>query len=542
MTCPFASIERELKAHFGYDNFRPFQQEVINSVLKGSDVFFLAPTGGGKSLCFQLPALLLKGKVSFVVSPLVALIEDQVNKLTALNIKAYSILSCQGKKHKETVFALLEEGHSEKLPSLIYVTPECVSTARFQKVLRFLYKNKKIGLFAVDEAHCISCWGHDFRPKYRELEVLKQLCSDIPILALTATATKMVMDDIITCLRMKQCIRFRQSFNRPNIFYQVVHEDKLSTNVMDDVKCFVTSFGNSSGIIYARQREVTENLCQKLNASGIKAGVYHAGKKASEKQKVLKDWLSNHLSIICCTIAFGMGIDKPDVRFVIHFNLPKSLENFYQESGRAGRDGLASYSRLYYSPSDFFSLQEMSRGKEHMPSAYLDKCSRGIEALYDFCNQSICRRKQLLKYFGETFSGCCDSCDICSSTYCGSPTQLHNHQNLYVTKQSDQSLVDSASNNRMGSCFCTASTLLAEERRTRPNYSEDKTRQRENSIATGIIHHEKHETNIPCKRKLLDNTTVKDEKQVRKQQTKKSVSKTPNINQKTLLRWLSETV
>ncbi|EME28770.1 Bloom syndrome protein [Galdieria sulphuraria] len=527
----FTRIENNLKKYFGYENFRPLQQEVITSVLEGKDVFFLAPTGGGKSLCFQLPALLLEGKVSFVISPLVALIEDQVNKLTALNIRAYSILSCQGKKHKERIFSLLEQSHKERLPSLIYLTPECVSTNRFQKLLKSLYRNKEIGLFAVDEAHCISCWGHDFRPKYRRLEILKQLCCDIPILALTATATKMVVDDIITCLGMKQCIQFRQSFNRPNIFYQVIHESQLSMNVMDDLKCFVSSFGNSSGIIYARQREVTEYLCQKLIASGIKAGVYHAGKKACEKQKTLKDWLSNDLSVICCTVAFGMGIDKPDVRFVIHFNLPKSLENFYQESGRAGRDGFPSCSRLYYSSSDFFSLQEMSRGKEYMPSTYLDKCSRGIEALYEFCNQPICRRKQLVKYFGETFSGICDSCDICFSKFCTMSPNSSVMNNL--PKETEASLGDPVSDNRLASTFCTAFQLLAEEGRAKPKYREDNIR------AIGIVDHgNHHETNTCHKRKISDDSMVRDEKQRR--QTK--MSKTQNINQKTLLRWFSETM
>eukprot|EP00871_Galdieria_phlegrea_P002652 jgi/Galph1/3388/GphlegSOOS_G2041.1 len=405
-------LYEELEKYFGHDSFRPLQKEVIESLLGGRDVFFLAPTGGGKSLCYQLPALMLKTKISFVVSPLIALIENQVEELTRKNMKAYSILSFQGKKYKERVFSLLEAGE-EPEAVLVYTTPETLSTERIQNTISSLYRRDKIGIFAVDEAHCISNWGHDFRPKYRKLKILKELCPKTPILALTATATKIVIDDIIGSLALKNFHCYRQSFNRPNIFYQVVDERCMHDNIMDDILTFIWPLRNCSGIIYARQRLETENIANRLVASGIQAAAYHAGKKVSEKQKVLKDWLSNNLQVICCTVAFGMGIDKPDVRFVIHFNLPKNLENFYQESGRAGRDGLPSCSRLYFSLADFSQLESISKGKEYMPSDYLQSCSNGLEGLLQYCKEENCRRRQLLRYFGDDFSGICDFCDLC---------------------------------------------------------------------------------------------------------------------------------
>lgn len=315
---------------------------------------------------------------------------------------------------------------------------------------------------------------------------------------------------------------------------------------MNDIIDYVSSFGNVSGIIYARQRDVTENLCEKLIASGIKAGVYHAGKKTSEKQKVLKDWLDDNIWIICCTVAFGMGIDKPDVRFVVHFNLPTSLENFYQESGRAGRDGLPSYSRLYFSLSDFLILQEMSRGKEHMPSTYLDKCSRGIEGLYEFCNQPVCRRKQLVKYFGEDLSQVCNSCDICSpvqDTICPA-FQLNSQSKRNLSKQVDESSTDTGSVTLLASNFCKASVLLAEERRAKPKYIvEDNATQTQVSREADWVHKDELKTNVSLefrKRKELDD--MKDKQPTERRQNQKLASKIQSTNEKTLLHWFSEAV
>jgi superfamily II DNA helicase RecQ len=313
---------------------------------------------------------------------------------------------------------------------------------------------------------------------------------------------------------------------------------------MDDMKLFISSFGNSSGIIYVRQREAAEKLCQELNAFDMKAGVYHAGKKTCEKQKVLKDWLSNSLRIICCTVAFGMGIDKPDVRFVIHFNLPTSLENFYQESGRAGRDGLPSCSRLYFFSSDFSLLQGMSRGKEHMPSTYLDKCSRGLEALYAFCNESICRRKQLVKYFGETLDSICDSCDICCSTEyntispASSNWKMNDQRESLLSKCSENPSLTGRCSDISFTTFCKASTLLAEGRKAERYEKDSPSEQRMSETVDCGASSSGH------KRPAVEVEIRKEDGKgrIRQRQTKNQVPKTQHSNQKTLSFWFSESV
>jgi ATP-dependent DNA helicase RecQ len=403
----------QLKQHFGFSSFRPLQEEIIRDVIAGKDVFALLPTGGGKSLCFQLPALIQPG-LTVVVSPLIALMKDQVDALQGNGIQATFLNSSIGAGEARERLAALHRGHYR----LLYVAPERLMMPGFLSDLT----KWNVRLFAVDEAHCISEWGHDFRPEYRELARLRSLFPAVPMLALTATATQRVRQDIIRLLDLHSPSVFVASFNRPNLSYKVIAKEDPSEQVLD----YVRRRPGESGIIYCQARKTTEMVADQLREHGIKARPYHAGLSANERQTHQDLFLKDEVRVICATIAFGMGIDKPNVRFVIHYDLPKNVEGYYQETGRAGRDNLPSECLLLFSPGDVVKL---SRFIDQKPSPDEQKVARAqLQQMVHYAECGSCRRIELLEYFGETFpQPNCDACDNCSApreTYDGTiPSQ-----------------------------------------------------------------------------------------------------------------------
>jgi ATP-dependent DNA helicase RecQ len=393
------SLESVLKTFFGYDSFRSQQKEIIESVLRKEDVIVLMPTGGGKSLCFQLPALCLPG-VTIVISPLIALMKDQVDSLNANGIPATSLTSAHTIEERKEIQQELLAGKYK----LLYIAPERLKNAYFREFLNKL----PVSLIAVDEAHCISDWGHDFRPEYRNLKELRQAYQDIPFIALTATATKPVLKDIETQLSLQKAGQFVTSFNRPNLSY-IVHE---KTNHFSKLLGYLKKHEGGSMIIYRFSRKGTESLAQDLQAEGYKVGAYHAGLSNEQRQKVQEAFINDDLQIMVATIAFGMGIDKPDIRLVVHYELPKSVEGYFQETGRAGRDGLPSECVLLYGPGDTFKHQyfinRITTNKERKQSA------SKLDDVVTYCEFPTCRRKYLLEYFGEIWDQeKCDGCDTC---------------------------------------------------------------------------------------------------------------------------------
>ncbi|TVZ21883.1 ATP-dependent DNA helicase RecQ [Dokdonia sp. Hel_I_63] len=384
-----------LKTHFGYDNFRPNQQEIIESVCRGDDALVIMPTGGGKSMCFQLPALALDG-VALVISPLIALMKDQVDALRANGIKAAYYNSTQPLEETQQVLADLQSGAID----LIYVAPESL------QVLDGALNAATISLIAIDEAHCISSWGHDFRPAYTQLGYLKRRFPQVPLIALTATADRSTQDDIADQLGISNAKKYVSSFDRPNLYLDVRPGQKRNDQILD----FLEEHPGESGIIYCLSRKSTESLAAKLQANGYKAAAYHAGMHAEQRSKVQEDFINDTTPIICATIAFGMGIDKSNVRWVIHYNMPKNLEGYYQEIGRAGRDGLPAHTLLFYSYADTLQLRQFIDGAKNADyqMAKLDRMQQYAEAL-------SCRRKVLINYFGEFLSEDCGNCDICNS-------------------------------------------------------------------------------------------------------------------------------
>ena len=384
-----------LKTHFGYDNFRPNQQEIIESICRGDDALVIMPTGGGRSMCFQLPALALEG-VALVISPLIALMKDQVDALRANGIKAAYYNSTQPLEETQQVLANLQSGSID----LIYVAPESL------QMLDGALNAATISLIAIDEAHCISSWGHDFRPAYTQLGYLKRRFPQAPLIALTATADRSTQDDIAQQLGIGNAKKYVSSFDRPNLYLDVRPGQKRNDQILD----FLDDHPSESGIIYCLSRKSTESLAAKLQANGYKAAAYHAGMHAEQRSKVQEDFINDTTPIICATIAFGMGIDKSNVRWVIHYNMPKNLEGYYQEIGRAGRDGLPAHTLLFYSYADTIQLRQFIDGAKNADyqTAKLDRMQQYAEAL-------SCRRKVLINYFGEFLSEDCGNCDICKN-------------------------------------------------------------------------------------------------------------------------------
>jgi ATP-dependent DNA helicase RecQ len=400
-----SELLQQLHDNFGFDAFKGPQEAIIQSLLSGRDTFVIMPTGGGKSLCYQLPAMVSEG-VAIIVSPLIALMKNQVDLVRSYSSKddvAHFLNSTLNKKEIREVHDDLLTGKTK----MLYVAPETLTK---QENLDF-FSDLKLSFFAVDEAHCISEWGHDFRPEYRRLrEMMTQINPDIPVIALTATATPKVQSDIIKNLGLREPEIFISSFNRPNLYYEVRPKIKKDQTIKDIVR-FIVSAKGKSGIIYTLNRKTTEELADMLMANGIKAVAYHAGldsKLRAERQDL---FLNEDVQVIVATIAFGMGIDKPDIRFVIHYNIPKSIENYYQETGRAGRDGLEGKCILFYSHKDVAKLEHLMRDK---PLSEREVGAQLINETVAFAESGVCRRKVLMSYFGEEYTDKnCGSCDNC---------------------------------------------------------------------------------------------------------------------------------
>ncbi len=385
-----------LKEYFGYDEFRPMQTEIIQAIYDKKDVLVLMPTGGGKSICYQIPAVTLKG-ITIVISPLIALMQDQVEGLVANGIDAAFLNSSQNFAEQK----MIEDDCFSGKIKMLYVSPEKLLSPGFSSVLQALPLN----LIAIDEAHCISSWGHDFRPEYTKLKFLKKNFN-VPIIALTATADKTTRKDILNQLNLHDSEQFVASFDRPNLSLNVRSGQKRFEQIIQ----FLKERPNTSGIVYCLSRKSTEQLADKLKAKGYKAGSYHAGMAAQERAKTQRDFITDKTPIICATIAFGMGIDKSNVRWVIHYNLPKNIESYYQEIGRAGRDGVKSDTLLFYSFADVMMLRKFAEdsGQRDLQVAKLDRMQEYAEAF-------ICRRKMLLAYFGDTLAENCGNCDVCKN-------------------------------------------------------------------------------------------------------------------------------
>ena len=415
-------VKAAMNRRFHLRGFRPNQLEAINATLSGKDTFILMPTGGGKSLCYQLPSIVNSGKtrgVTIVISPLLSLMQDQVEHLKKLKIQAFLINGEVTPEHRKLVFDTLRVPQVEDFIQLLYITPEMISKNQTMVgAFRSLHSRGKLARIVIDEAHCVSQWGHDFRPDYKLLGEVRQQFQGVPVMALTATATENVKVDVIHNLGIKNCEVFTQSFNRPNLTYEVLKKGKAK-EVLDSIAAMINnSYRNQSGIVYCLSRKNCESIAEKLReVYKIKAHHYHAGMEPQEKMLVQKNWQSGVHHVIVATIAFGMGIDKPDVRFVVHHTIPKSLEGYYQETGRAGRDGIRSGCYLYYGYQDTSALKRMIADGD---GSYEQKERQRqmLRTVIQFCeNKSDCRRVQVLNYFNEAFKreGCNGACDNCNS-------------------------------------------------------------------------------------------------------------------------------
>lgn len=389
-------IYETLRKYFGYETFRPLQEEIIQAILDGRDCLAIMPTGGGKSLCFQLPALVQKG-TAIVISPLISLMKDQVDALRANGIGAAYLNSTISASESLQIFRDVISGKIK----LLYVSPEKLLSQDFYRQIKTI----DISLFAVDEAHCISQWGHDFRPEYTQLNFLSREFK-VPIIALTATADRITRSDIIQQLGLRKPQTFISSFDRKNLSITVLPGREKYENI----KRFIGKRKNQAGIIYCLSRKQTEQLANKLNGEGLDAVSYHAGMKDSERQAAQDDFINDRVQIVCATVAFGMGIDKPNVRWVIHYNLPKNLESYYQEIGRAGRDGLPADTLLFYSYRDVLTLKQFIE-----ESNQKDLLTQKLERMQQFADARTCRRRVLLNYFNEAYDKDCGNCDVCQN-------------------------------------------------------------------------------------------------------------------------------
>ncbi len=388
-----------LKKYFGYDSFRPMQMDIIQTIYQKKDVLVLMPTGGGKSICYQIPAVTMDG-VGVVVSPLISLMKDQVEGLRSNGINAAFLNSSQTIGEQRQVEDDLYNGNLD----LVYVSPEKLVSQNFTSLLESI----KVALFAVDEAHCISSWGHDFRPEYTQMRFLKQKFPGVPIVALTATADRATRKDICIQLQQRQPEVFVASFDRPNLSLSVKPGQKRFEQILD----FIKERRDQSGIIYCLSRKSTEDLAGKLLSKGIKAAAYHARLPPGERSKVQEDFINDRIPIVCATIAFGMGIDKSNVRWIIHYNLPKNIEGFYQEIGRAGRDGVKADTLLFYSYQDVMVLRDILTQNE---SAQQELKLAKLERMKQYAEAMTCRRKLLLTYFSEQSEVNCNNCDVCKN-------------------------------------------------------------------------------------------------------------------------------
>lgn len=397
------NLTEKLKHYFGFDKFKGEQEAIIRNVLEGNDTFVLMPTGGGKSLCYQLPSLIMDG-TAIVISPLIALMKNQVdviNGISEIDGVAHYLNSSLKRGEIDKVKADITSGKTK----LLYVAPESLNK---EESVEF-FKSVKISFYAIDEAHCISEWGHDFRPEYRKIRIAINQIGKAPIIALTATATDKVRTDIIKSLDIEDCTEFKSSFNRPNLYYEVrakKNEDDTNKQIIK----FIRQHSGKSGIIYCLSRKKVEELAAVLLANDIKAAPYHAGLDSETRSKTQDDFLMEEIDVIVATIAFGMGIDKPDVRFVIHYDIPKSLEGYYQETGRAGRDGEEGICIVFYSKNDLLKLEKFMEGK---PVAEQDIGRQLLQETEAYAESSVCRRKLLLHYFGEDYPK--DNCEMCDN-------------------------------------------------------------------------------------------------------------------------------